>query len=71
MHDIALALMAVQTRTTEVLDSFPRDSGDAESGGDTADDHSDRSGPLTLPEYICATYGELAFIYVLTPFSIK
>ena len=23
MHDIALALMAVQTQTTEVLDSFP------------------------------------------------
>ena len=23
MHDIALALMAVQTQTTEVLDTFP------------------------------------------------
>ena len=23
MHDIALAIMAVQTQTTEVLDSFP------------------------------------------------
>ena len=23
MHDIALALMAVQTQTTEVLDAFP------------------------------------------------
>ena len=34
-------------------------SGDAGSGGDSADDHSDRSGTLTLPEYVYATYNEL------------
>ena len=32
---------------------------DAGSGGDSPDNHSDRSGTLTLPEYVYATYNEL------------
>ena len=65
MHDIALALMATQTQTTEVLDTFPTipavqeaeqilDSG---GGGESGSD--DPAGSLTLPEYIYATYNEL------------
>ncbi len=38
---------------------FPYDSGDAGSGGDSADDYPDRSGTLTLLEYVYATYNEL------------
>ena len=45
MHDIALALMAVQTQTTEILDEFPTKAGDASI--------------LTLPDFIYSTYNSL------------
>ena len=64
MHDIALALMATQTQTTEVLDTFPTipavqeaEQILAEAGGESGSD--DPAGSLTLPEYIYATYNEL------------
>ena len=63
MHNIALALMAVQTQTTEVLDSFPtipRVAGSgADSGGGGEYGSDDSEGSLTLPEYVYATYNEL------------
>ena len=59
MHDIALALMAVQTQTTEVLDSFPTIPVTQEADQILKEIHPDRSGTLTLPEYVYATYNEL------------
>ena len=34
MHDIALALMAVQTQTTSILDEFPTKAAQAEKGAE-------------------------------------
>ena len=56
MHDIALALMATQTQTTD--DSGGAGSG-ADSGGGGESGSDDPAGSLTLPEYIYATYNEL------------
>ena len=58
MHDIALALMAVQTQTTSILDEFPIDIriGGAGGEGNGAAADTDR---LTLPDFIYSTYNSL------------
>ena len=58
MHDIALALMAVQTQTTEILSRVPYEGG--EGTGEPAENGSGRdSAVLTLPEFIYSTYNSL------------
>ena len=63
MHDIALALMATQTQTTEVLDTFPTIPAVQEAEQILAEAENPEvtfpAGSLTLPEYIYATYNEL------------
>ena len=59
MHDIALALMAVQTQTTEILSRVPYEggegTGESANGGGSGRD----STVLTLPEFIYSTYNSL------------
>ena len=50
MHDVALALLAVQTQTIGILNDFPTTPGSDAGGEDPG---------LTLPEFIYSTYNSL------------
>ncbi len=57
MHDIALALMAVQTQTTEILSEFPTKA--AKEPASPPKTAEEIPTVLTLPEFIYSTYNSL------------
>ena len=59
MHDIALALMAVQTQTTEILSRVPYEGGEGTDSPAAGDGSGRDPAVLTLPEFIYSTYNSL------------